>query len=292
MSFLVVIEGIDRTGKSTLTKQLAEAIDIHPNDIEHFSKPELPPIEEYTQPLIQWDWQREAIFDRYHIGERVWPAAFERETTYTQVQHDYVEMLLKSRGAVMVHTQRNLNDVMEALVKHNEPLDPSKVDQVAADFRIEMERSILPVLNWSLGNPLEPIIMAARSVGANIGQVMDVTDRIIGEIVHPRALIIQDNRSQASPLPAYPDRNDRHTLIEALGYGTRELLHTAVVCADDLGDNLSDVYEVLGKPPVITLDHWTTARAVTLGIPSTRVPLFQYIDQPRSLNLAIQKELS
>ena len=47
---IFVIEGLDRTGKTTLARQLA---DTHGLPYRHFSKPEQHPLDEYCRPIEQ-----------------------------------------------------------------------------------------------------------------------------------------------------------------------------------------------------------------------------------------------
>ena len=121
MSFLLIVEGLDRTGKSTLADIVSEKMGA---DVLHFSKPKVHPLNEYLYPLEDMDPDASLVFDRYHVGEVVWPEIWDRETPYDFAMHTYVEMVLRSRGAHMVRTLRDMDEIRAQLVAEDEPLSP------------------------------------------------------------------------------------------------------------------------------------------------------------------------
>lgn len=123
---LIIIEGIDRTGKSTLARRLAERLGTH-TEIRHAGPPTRSSVEEYESSLNGYDPldYKHLILDRFHVGEHVWPEIFERSSDMDDVgMKRHVDMFLESRGAVVVYGERDVEFLLEELVENNEPLHP------------------------------------------------------------------------------------------------------------------------------------------------------------------------
>jgi broad-specificity NMP kinase len=76
----VIIEGTDGVGKTTYAKRLAERDGMeyrHADAPTHDSWQD-----EYLSPLIAA--RRPVVFDRWHVGEMVWPSLFGRPSLFTQ----------------------------------------------------------------------------------------------------------------------------------------------------------------------------------------------------------------
>lgn len=77
---IVIIEGLDGTGKSRLAMQLYHELPA-PVVVFHAGPPLLTTaIREYVWPLGVAGSGYTVICDRWHLGEYVWPAIFERES--------------------------------------------------------------------------------------------------------------------------------------------------------------------------------------------------------------------
>jgi hypothetical protein len=126
---LIVIEGPDRTGKTTLANRLAEAIG---GEVLHKGAPTRTSIEEYETELDGYDprGKRHLVLDRWHVGESVWPRFFGRKSDYDLATQRHVEMFMESRGAVIVYANRDPVKLRRELVEFNEPLKPENLDLV------------------------------------------------------------------------------------------------------------------------------------------------------------------
>src|ERR687897_2440373 len=86
-SLLVILEGPDGAGKSTLSRELAASLRAaYPADsISEFHKgpPHHHPLVEYEQPLFHYrpGTGRHIICDRWHVGEAVYPEVLGRATS-------------------------------------------------------------------------------------------------------------------------------------------------------------------------------------------------------------------
>lgn len=106
---LIILEGPDCAGKSTLASKLACAIEnaIPENAVTVFHKgpPELHPLDEYESPLFMYmpGMGQHIICDRWHWGESVYPAVLGRSSQLDDGIRLHIEMFLRSKGALVVH---------------------------------------------------------------------------------------------------------------------------------------------------------------------------------------------
>lgn len=105
---LIVIEGPDCTAKSTLAERIVEVIKRAEPDADvtlfHRGPPSAHPLDEYVAPLLDYrpGTGRHVVCDRWHVGETIYPALYGRWTDMTEDVKLYVELFLRSRGALVV----------------------------------------------------------------------------------------------------------------------------------------------------------------------------------------------
>lgn len=129
---LIVVEGLDRTGKSTLAGRLAERVD---GTVVHAGPPRRGAIEEYETSLdLFHPGERALILDRFHVGEYVWPTIFGRDTDFSRPVQRHVEMFMHSRGALVVYGMRDPAKLAPELVVNDEPLKPEDIGRATHLF--------------------------------------------------------------------------------------------------------------------------------------------------------------
>lgn len=78
---IIIIEGTDGVGKTTIAKAMAEKLGY---EYRHTGPPTQETWQdEYLYPLVT---MRHVVLDRWHVGEMVWPAIFRRESLFPSVQ--------------------------------------------------------------------------------------------------------------------------------------------------------------------------------------------------------------
>lgn len=103
---LIILEGPDGSGKSSLAARIVTALSVkYPDDsveLLHRGPPSAHPLDEYVTPLLDYrpGAGRHIVCDRWHLGEIVYPAILERKTVYTLPLRRYVESFLQARGAL------------------------------------------------------------------------------------------------------------------------------------------------------------------------------------------------
>lgn len=149
---LIIIEGVDRTGKSTLADMLKT---VTGGKLIHNGKPEMDPREEYLSLVEDYTPGNgeHLIFDRFHIGERVWPKIFDRESDFDR--HDFIDVdtVLHQLGALIVYAERDDHDVWaKELEEHNEPIDGHSGAEAKELFEIELAKCRTPVQRYNFAD--------------------------------------------------------------------------------------------------------------------------------------------
>lgn len=110
---LIILEGPDGAGKSTLAAAIVEHLEARDSEsvIELLHRgapaPSAHPLDEYVAPLLDYRprTRRHVICDRWHLGEYVYPRVLGRETKMDDAVFSYVEAFLASRGALVVRVE-------------------------------------------------------------------------------------------------------------------------------------------------------------------------------------------
>lgn len=109
---LIVLEGVDGAGKSTLGDALERRISkLHPHDeVRRFHKgpPTAHAINEYLRPLAHYrpGQGRHWILDRWHLGEWVYPRLLNRSSTMDWPVFHAIELFLTKLGASGVYCRQ------------------------------------------------------------------------------------------------------------------------------------------------------------------------------------------
>ena len=153
---LVVVEGVDRTGKSSLCRELAEASSADRITTMHFSAPEKSALDEYVTPLLGYDpWTDDVIVDRHYLGELVWPQIFGRPSRMSETERHCIELFLLSRNAVCVWAWRDDDDLERACA--NEPC-VGRAAESQRLFGAAVSESILDWVHYVHGDSIDKIM--------------------------------------------------------------------------------------------------------------------------------------
>ena len=156
---LIILEGPDGAGKSRLARDLEELIyRRHPNDaveVRHSGPPKLHPLDEYERSI---NWYRPGegthlILDRWHWGEYVYPALFERPTVYDAVHHWHVENFLRRLGAVVVQVDQYADQYRRVYAERGELFEQSILPAVTRGYRTMRKMTHLPVIDYNWMSP-------------------------------------------------------------------------------------------------------------------------------------------
>lgn len=162
---IIVLEGPDASGKTTLAKALAEEVD---GVYVHASAPERHPLVEYTA-TIETLRPEHIVLDRWHIGEMIYGPKYRGRSGLSRKQFDAVEEYLAGYGALLVHCDDRFDELVSRLHGRGEECHPT-FQQEIRDFRHWVRESRLPTFTYrvSVGETdrqRQQIIGFARELG-------------------------------------------------------------------------------------------------------------------------------
>lgn len=138
---LIVLEGADGVGKSTIARRLAQLLDA---DIIHCTR-ETPNDFEFFSEIIEAAKTRNIIADRFCYGQFVYQAPEERHLYEEQLHKLELRMLLTGAKLVLVTCSPRL--MQQRLDERAEKI-PMPAEELLSRFREVTAGSILPVTVW------------------------------------------------------------------------------------------------------------------------------------------------
>lgn len=170
---LIIVEGPDGAGKSTLVAKLREVIEQrYPGEkVEVLRKgppfPGMHPLDEYELPLITYrpGQQHHVICDRWHWGEWVYPDVLRRKTKANRATWYHIEMFLQSRGATTVYVNEPVH-VLERRIRErgDDLVRPEQLERLHHGYEVLVQATLNPT--WTIIPHAGRIVEHARQVEA------------------------------------------------------------------------------------------------------------------------------
>ncbi len=115
----IIIEGLDRSGKSTLAEIIARDFNFK---LIHCSKPQTNnPYQEYLQLFQEYEGQ-DVVFDRFYLGEYVYSNLYRDGCTISDFQFWVFDMLAKKNDALLIYSSTDAKTIYNRCVATNESL--------------------------------------------------------------------------------------------------------------------------------------------------------------------------
>lgn len=291
---LIILEGVDRSGKSTLAKMITDLLRrLHPADrveLLRAGPPMKHPLDEYERPLFHYrpGSGHHIICDRWHIGERVYPSVFGRKTALTNAGTSHIEAFLRSRGALLVYLHA-APSVLDARLDAERRATPgsSLVDsaQLTVSRHImDVEARASTLVRYEVDTTLDRdmtdarnVVRVAETLERNVLQIAELRTYVGSENPH---LLLLDNarhaaRAAADPTPAlmpYPATSGHFLLSAVDPFASRS--DFGLLNVNDV-DDARRAWEILGEPPAVALgvDAWRSSSEWAAGA----VPHPQYV---------------
>lgn len=292
---LVILEGADGAGKTTLAQELASYLGrTTSNQIEvwHAVKPTRHPLDEYLRPLRDYrpDTGKHLILDRWHWGEAVYPRVLGRETLQDDPVWWSIESYLRRLGAFVVLCDRHVTYEYHEVFRQR-GIDVSSpdlwqvtsLDRVRLEFQRTTYRTQLAHGHAYMGDasPVADICARARIEEQRVSQLNDFVT-YLGP-VNPDILLVGDVRNATltgNLDPAFvPFRGTSgYYLLKALTSQTsRDWAKTIGLANACDVDDVVLLWETLGKPSVVALGQNAAAKLRAVGIPCGVVPHPQFV---------------
>lgn len=178
---LVIIEGVDGVGKTTVAEALQGLTD---GELLHASQPKGDWQDEYILPLDGYHptmGGRHIICDRWHLGEMVYGPLYRGEVMYDSNQFILIETILLAYGAVQVYMTEDKRTVMERWDDRGESfLKVEHYDTACDMYERAVRMSHLPTLRMDgpvTRKRLNRIITVARAFEACMHESRERFDR-------------------------------------------------------------------------------------------------------------------
>lgn len=297
---LVILEGPDCAGKTTLAEKLVAALgERYPDDRVTLLKagpPTAHPVDEYEGPLLTYRpgerWH--VVCDRWHVGERVYPAILGRPSAMTPGTWAHVELFLASRGAFVVHVAASLETLLDRYrVRGDDLVDELQLAGARTAFYEVLDgESRLPRVTVT-GEPtaaprgavvapdrLDLLLGYAESHAAAARPLA----RFVTYVGPPRpALLLLGDVRGGDPRdhglwPAFGTRpgSSGAYLFEALAAESALRPSYGVANARDV-DDPGALWEALHRPAAVALGANAHRRLVADGVPHRTAPHPQYV---------------
>lgn len=268
---MIILEGLDAVGKTTIANHLATELGCK---VSHSKKPT-----DGWFEYVERSKQAEAlIFDRFHIGEVVWPVIFDdgRKPMLRWQQH-MIERILLQRNALLVFMHGTFYDINSRLVSRGEePISHQTYEQRFYLFNDAVKGSIIPSIG--LGDPLANINYTINTIlSAYAKRYVDIKNlkqyRATGSIVPGAIMVVgfKDYKglslfdTRYAPL-SYPDHNKNLGIALQLSGHTSHYLTYFKKTGGLINDKKALLNEYIGLRPrkVVCIDEESFSICKTL----------------------------
>lgn len=276
----IILEGCDGSGKSTLAQQLASEL-LHRGytaQVLHRGVPERDVLEEYQLDVEDYrpDGGAAIIADRWHWGDIVYGELY-RGSSYmggkTGGTFRYIELFLRSRGAVTVLVENEEHEILRRLRNRGEDyLKEEHIGHVLSAYHEVFDASVTGVSITQSPDP-EAILKHAEYWAHSSATLAPFPTYIGGRT--PRVLLVGDKRSdpdgpsKTAFRPGKGNNGSGAFLLEAL---PAPLWGEVGICNANEEEDLPALLDVLAAPPVIALGHEASKALRLRGIEHAAVP--------------------
>lgn len=271
---LIVLEGPDCVGKTTLATQLRSAMRPEATILHAGPPVHQHPLDEWLKPLEDYKpGDGNLILDRWHLGEPIYAEIKGRESILDQASWTYIDMFLESRGALKLILTLPSSLLREVHEREGETF-------VTADELVDIDTWYRKVLvgGWNIQHArmigLQSIVNAAvrkdveahplRAFDTYVGAVKPEL-LLLGERVGPR------NQGKTALMP-YPGTSGRY-LLDACSWIGLGGVGIANACQEDP----VALWDALGKPRVVTLGRQAHERLEEAELAHGAVPHPQFV---------------
>ena len=264
---IIVLEGSDKVGKSTLGRYLAEK---YSAELVHFSAPKGDPYKEYMDFLDQADPSKNYVLDRFHVGELVYGELYRGKSKISLDQLWYLDLRLMSHQCILVHCSTDPETVKRKFVEDGE--ESSKIEDVEAilsKFKEKVNLSLLRKFdyNWQEGH-----LASLNVVISYIDNEPRLTKEELKSYIgapEPKMLFLGDTRNERLKDKGVFESRSGKFLVKCLERIGAFNNHAIGITNSDL--LTKEFYEKLGKPKITCLGKKSLLRTTKMRLPAYHI---------------------
>lgn len=265
---LIVLEGVDGAGKTTLSDALADKHN-GPVSFKHCGPLQVDPMIAYEWELRDYDrkdMNSLTICDRWHVGELIYGKLYRGRSMLSLAAAKHVELFLESRGALRVLVTDAVGTIEDRLKDRGETfLQPEHLGLVWDFFNDYAEQSDGWEIVHSTKVSVRNLLDRARSAQFNALKLAGM-ESYVGS-PWPRFLVLEGHRHfqpsrpkyQAAITPSFVDNRNMAIMERLLPYDDFGMLSQDA-------DQIRSAWPFFDRPPVIAVDSEAAAAAAIAGI--------------------------
>jgi GTPase SAR1 family protein len=284
---IILLEGCDGAGKTTLAERLVEYTRGRGNTAEliHRGVPERHPLEEYEYDLEQLDPAANhlLVMDRWHLGQLVYGGLYRDENLLGLGGAWHVDALLKRYGALQFIVAPPLGEIRRRLgVRGEDYLKAEHVEHVWRTYMDLGHRFDIPILTDDLDDEdlrvmvdtafsraarNEPLRAFSTYVGPRFPEIL-----LVGEKHGPTKKGRAPHRAAFVPYPSTSGKWLCDAIVSQQVLGTNR-----IGLVNALQDDIANLVDVLGQPKIVALGNAAAAECDRLDLSFGQLPHPQYM---------------
>lgn len=155
MAHHIIIDGIDKTGKSTLARHLSKKLNM---PIKKFSAPDKNPLMEYAEFIINK--KRPHIIDRCYLSELAYGPVKRGKSYINKTEQFMLEAAIRERGCFCIYAVDLKSKITERFDKDKETfLKKSEIPAILEAFDLALKRSILDWTHYAIGDSMDQLVL-------------------------------------------------------------------------------------------------------------------------------------
>lgn len=260
---LILIEGVDGSGKTTLANDLVAFLGGEENaTILHRGVPTSHILDEYELPFLDYVpfESKSIICDRWHIGADVYGPIKRGDNGIDPVIYWHMDSYFISKGAHLVYTEMPLKELAARVINRGDAyIDPIEIPDIVAQYRRVIPRSRLPIFA-SVDGTHDPESIATLASATEISAAVTGAFRSYVGPRHPAHLFVGKSETPIAFMPY--EGTKAYEYVKK--YGVDNTFATGFI---DCGEDLEKAWNIFFNPFVFTLDEEAEAACNSAGVP-------------------------
>lgn len=139
---VIIIEGCDKVGKSTLAKYIEEKYGFRYIKVSQPKK--CGPYKEYSDLLVSIKKGENVVFDRFHVGEEVYGPIYRGKSGLTQEQFQGIETSINNHNGILIYCYDRAENIAKRFKENNETFTKEKdIENILNSYKNVLKKSKL-----------------------------------------------------------------------------------------------------------------------------------------------------